>query len=123
MGSLSTGKRSTKSEFLPAYPPVEHWFKLAESMPGLKPQDVVTKLGGTIIPVAVEGLNHQQWQLPLIENSLKPEGWRGQRTGGYTSLPQFAHNTGDRMLREAWLSNLRSVNYLSCVGMINDYLK
>ena len=27
------------------------------------------------------------------------------------------------MLREAWLSNLRSVNYLSCVGMINDYLK
>ena len=27
------------------------------------------------------------------------------------------------MLREAWLSNLRSVNFLSCVGMINDYLK
>ena len=27
------------------------------------------------------------------------------------------------MLREAWLSNLRAVNALSCVGMINDYLK
>ena len=37
MGSLSTGKRSAKSEFLPAYPPVEYWFKLAESMSNLKP--------------------------------------------------------------------------------------
>ena len=27
------------------------------------------------------------------------------------------------MLREAWLSNLRAANALSCVGMINDYLK
>ena len=102
---------------------MEHWFKLAESLPGLKPQDEIIKLGGTIIPVAVEGLNHEQWQLPVIENSLKPEGWRGKKYGGYSSLPKFAHYTGDNMLREAWLSNLRSVNYLSCVGMINDYLK
>ena len=123
MGSLSTGKRATKSNFLPAYPPVEHWFKLAEKMPNLEPHKEVTKLGGTIIPVAVEGLHHERWQIPLVENSLKPEGWRGRKHGQYSSLPQFAHYTGDTMLREAWLSNLRAVNALSCVGMINDYLK
>ena len=42
---------------------------------------------------------------------------------GYSSLPRFAHYTGDTMLRTAWLSNVRAVNYLSCVGMINNYLK
>ena len=123
MGSLSTGKRATKSQFLPAYPPVDHWFKLGEKFPNLKPHEEVVKLGGTIIPVAVEGLNHEQWQFPLVEGSLKPEGWRGKKYGNYTSLPNFAHYTGDTMMRETWLSSLRSVNFLSCVGMINDYLK
>ena len=123
MGSLSTGKRAAKSQFLPAYPPVEHWFKLAEKMPDLKPHEEIAKLGGTVIPVAVEGLHHEVWQLPLVENSLKPEGWRGRKYRQYSSLPQPAHYTGDTMLREAWLSNLRAAGALSCVGMINDYLK
>ena len=123
MGSLSTGKRAAKSQFLPAYPPVEHWFKLAERMPNLEPYDEVAKLGGAIIPVAVEGLHHEQWRLPLAENSLVPEGWEGRMYGQYSSLPQFAHYTGDTMLRVVWLSNLRAVNSLSCVGMINEYLK
>ena len=91
MGSLSTGKRAAKSQFLPAYPPVEHWFKLAERMPNLEPYDEVAKLGGAIIPVAVEGLHHEQWRLPLAENSLVPEGWEGRMYGQYSSLPQFAH--------------------------------
>ena len=123
MGSLSTGKRATKSQFLPAYPPVDHWFKLGEKIPNLRPHEEVTKRGGTIIPVAVEGLNHEQWKVPLVEDSLKPEGWRGKKYGQYTSLPHFAHYTGDTMMRETWLSCLRSAGYLSCVGMINDYLK
>ena len=102
---------------------MEYWFKLAERTPNLRPHDEVAKLGGTIIPVAVEGLHHERWQIPLVESSLKPEGWRSRKHGQYSSLPQFAHYTGDTMLREAWLSNLRAVNALSCVGMINDYLK
>ena len=123
MGSLSTGKRAAKSEFLPAYPPVEYWFKLAESMPNLKPHEKVEHLRGTIIPVEVEGLNHRQWKLPLAEKSLMPEGFCGVKHGNYTTLPQHAHATGDKALREAWLSNLRAANHLSCAGMINDYLK
>ena len=123
MGSLSTGVRAPNSQFLPAYPPVEQWFKLAERTPSLRPYDEVVKMGGAIIPVAVKGLCHEDWRLPLAEDSLKPEGWEGRMYGQYSSLPHFAHYTGDTMLRIAWLSNLRAVNYLSCVGMINNYLK
>ena len=123
MGSLSTGRLEPNSKFVPAYPPVEQWFKLAERSPSLEPYDEVVKRGGVIIPVAVEGLCHEEWRLPLAEDCLKPEGWEGRMYEEYSSLPLFAHYTGDTMLRMAWLSNLRAVNYLSCVGMINSYLK
>ena len=123
MGSLSTGRGPVKSEFLPAYPPVEAWFKLTESMPNLKPHEKIKDLRGIIIPAEVEGLCHRHWKIPVAESSLQPEGFKGVKHGQYTLPPQHVHATGDKALRESWLSNLRAVNHLSCAGMIIDYLK